>query len=167
MAKHGYLHLARTLHVYLTMFSSVALSLFAFTGFVMNHEAWFGLGKGRDAPALQKQAAAGSVETRVEGAGAPAPREGAMAAKRDVDDRASARAPANRGLLSKLITLHKGKPASLPLTLLIDTSAIVLMLGSITGVIMLVAITPRRRLGLTLMGAGTLGAVLVFLFFVP
>jgi hypothetical protein len=37
----------------------------------------------------------------------------------------------------------------------------VLMLGSITGVTLLVTIAPRRRLGLTLMGTGTLGAVLV------
>ena len=167
MAKHGYLHLARTLHVYLTMFSSVVLFLFAFTGFVLNHAAWFGLGKGHGAPAPQAQAAAGSVETRLEKAGGPPPREGAMVARPGADDRASGRAPANRGLLSKLTTLHKGKPASLPLTLLIDTTAIVLMLGSITGVILLVAIAPRRRLGLTLMGAGTLGALMVLLFFVP
>jgi len=167
MAKNRYLRLARTLHIYLTMFSSVVLFLFAFTGFVMNHEAWFGLGKAREAPALQKPAAKGSVETRLEEAGGPPPREGAMAARQDAGERASGRAPANRGLLSKLIALHKGKPTSLPLSLLIDTTAIVLMLGSLTGVTLLVAIAPRRRLGLTVMGAGTLGVLLVLVFFVP
>ncbi len=164
MAKHGYLHLARTLHVYLTMFSSVVLFLFAFTGLVLNHEAWFGLGKGRVAP---PRPAPSSVETRLEGAGGPPSRDGEMAAKRDAGERASGRAPTNRGFLSKLTSLHKGKPSSLATTLLIDVTAIVLMLGSITGVILLVAIAPRRRLGLTLMGVGTLGAVLVFLFFAP
>lgn len=164
---HEYLRLARTLHVYLTMFSSVVLFLFAFTGFMMNHEAWFGLGKERGAPARGQQTAAGSVEGRLDRSAKQPPADGAMAPKRGAEERANGRPPANRGLLSKLTALHKGKPPSLATTLLIDATALVLMVGSITGIILQLSLAPRRRLGLSLMGAGTLGAVVVLLFFVP
>lgn len=167
MAKHGYLRLARTLHVYLTMFSSVVLLLFAFTGFVMNHETWFGLGKERGGPSRAQPASPGSDERRLDGAAASPARDAAMAPKRGGEERAGGRPPANRGLLSKLTAAHKGKPSSLATTLLIDTTALVLMLGSITGIILLLSLAPRRRLGLTFMGAGTLGAVVVLLFFAP
>lgn len=167
MANHGYLRLARTLHVYLTMFSSIVLFLFAFTGFVMNHESWFGVGKERGAPPRGQQAAAGADESRVEHSAGEPRADGAMGPRRGPDDRASGRPPAKRGLLSKLIAAHKGKPPALATTLLIDATALVLMLGSLTGIILLVSIAPRRRLGLTLMGAVTLAAVVVLLFFVP
>ncbi len=167
MAKHGYLHLARTLHVYLTMFSSVILFLFAFTGFVMNHEAWFGLGKERGAPPRAQQVAGSPDGARAERPAGEPPAGGAMAAKRGPEERAGGRPPANRGFLAKLTAFHKGKPPALATSLLIDATAILLMLGSITGIVLLVSLAPRRRLGLGLMGVGTLGALVVLLFFVP
>lgn len=167
MTKHGYFRLARTLHVYLTMFSSVVLFLFAFTGFVMNHEAWFGLGKERGAPPRGQQVAPGAEGPRADRAAGPPPGDGAMAPKRAAEERAGGRPPANRGVLAKLTAAHKGKPSSLATTLLIDATALVLMLGSLTGIMLLLSLAPRRRLGLGLMGAGTLGAVVVLLFFAP
>jgi len=45
-----FLHWTRTLHTYATMLALILLIFFSFTGFVMNHSAWFDLDKVIDHP---------------------------------------------------------------------------------------------------------------------
>lgn len=149
---------SRTLHIYLTMFASVVLFLFALTGFMLNHAELFGL-KGKGGPGGRRPAVTQPGAAAPEGASPKPARRGA--------EGASARPAAPAGVLSKLTSLHKGKPKKPGITWLIDITAFLLMLGSITGIILLLSLPRRRKLGLIVMGVGTLSGLLIYLLVLP
>jgi len=61
-SRRSLLRLARTLHVYLTMFSSIVLFVFALSGFMLNHKSWFGLEGGASGGRQRPAATQGSAE---------------------------------------------------------------------------------------------------------
>jgi hypothetical protein len=72
-----------------------------------------------------------------------------------------------RGLLGKLGDLHKGQDSGRAWKWLIDVTAVLLTLSSITGIVTLLVLPKRRNLGLFvgLVSAGVL--VAIYLVWVP
>ncbi|MDY0004120.1 MAG: PepSY-associated TM helix domain-containing protein [Polyangia bacterium] len=180
--------LIRTLHIYLTMFASIVMFLFALTGFMLNHKDWFGLqSRGRPAPVRavsgERAASKGPGKQTAE---MPMP-EGAergerakqgergAAASRGMSPRPTgegvggvqARPQPQKGFLAKLTNLHKGKPVRTPVVLMIDVVAFLLMLASITGVMLVCSMPRRRKWGLVTMAVGTAAGLLIFLSAIP
>jgi hypothetical protein len=71
------------------------------------------------------------------------------------------------GALAVLHDLHRGKAAGAIWSGMIDLSAVVMAVASITGLALLIFYRRRRLSGLLVAAAGTLAAVLVYVFFVP
>lgn len=71
------------------------------------------------------------------------------------------------GALAVLHDLHRGTAAGPIWSGMIDLSAVVMAVASITGLALLIFYRRRRLSGLLVAAAGTLAAVLVYVFFVP
>ncbi len=127
-----FVSLCRTLHIYLTAFGAVMMLFFSVTGFMLNHKEWFGpKEKGRRPPGAE----AGLASARPDAPpGPPA---------------------APRGVLTKLMNLHKGAGVGTGWKLAIDATAVLLFVGSVTGLVLLLSLPHRRRLGLIAAGIGT------------
>lgn len=166
----GFVRFTRTVHIYLTMFSSIVLFFISLTGFMLNHKTWFGLGGpgGAQRP-VATQGGAERLPTERSGL---QPDRGLQPGAQRPDKSQVEAAPGGRpvqetGALAKLTNLHKGKPTRLAVVWLIDTTAGVLLLGSITGIILLLSHPRRRRLGAIVMAVGAIGALMIYLFVVP
>ena len=135
-----FLSLCRTLHVYLTMLGVVVMLFFSVTGVMLNHKEWFGL--------KEKERMPRGAEV----------------------DRASARPevpPESRGALMRLLNLHKGAGGSIALKLAIDVAAFLLLVGSVTGIILLFSLPRSRRFGLLAMGIGAVLCLTVYCLAAP
>ena len=73
----------------------------------------------------------------------------------------------DRGWVAYLNDLHKGRDAGKAWGLLIDASAILLTLVSLTGLLILWFIYKRRSSGLLLAAAGVVLCVLIYKVYVP
>jgi hypothetical protein len=194
---HGHrllLKYARTVHVYLTLFGFVLLLFFAVTGFILNHEDWFGL----DEPHRFERT--GSVPLRhlkpldklavVEALRADFGAVGALdSIKEDQDGQrvhAVFKAPGrqieaeiqcedgqavvtheSRGTLGMLTDLHRGKSSGAAWGLVIDGVSIIFVIVSLTGLILWSSLRSRGKHGLLTIGLGLAAGLAVYFLFVP
>lgn len=166
----------RTVHLYASLFGLCLLLFFGATGFVLNHEAWFGLGKptvqeraGQVAARLEPlddlalveelrarfQVQGGLVELRAEEA------EVALRFSRPGEDTdvvvqrpgGAVTITCERGRLLDLLTdLHKGERSGTVGGLFVDAAALLLLTISLTGLALWLAMPRRRRAGLIALG---------------
>jgi hypothetical protein len=184
--------LSRTLHIYLTVFALFAIAIFALTGICLNHSELFGLDAARSVttsgqlpPALLQSLDKLDI---VEYLRSHMNARGAVGSYSTDDDeiRISFRAPARktdisirrpggaidmlcetRGLLAALGDLHRGDSTGAAWKWVLDATAGAILLGTLTGIILLLT-TPRRRLtGLAALGAGTAIMLAAYWFLVP
>ncbi len=179
---------SRTLHIYLTMFAFVLMVFFGVTGLLLNHEDLLPSESlvettGSIAPNLLTEPDKLMVVEHLRsdyGAG------GAVSSF-DVNDntlfvtlkgpgrtfeaeidRASGTATirdTRRGILVQLDDLHRGKDTGLPWRIVLDASSILLLLASVTGIVMWLALPKRRKGGLIalVVSIALLGGVYIWL----
>jgi hypothetical protein len=183
---------ARTLHIYLTMLAFLLMLFFAVTGFVLNHEDWFTQGSGshRDVhgtiavaslagpdrlavvEALRSSFGAigavstfdvdtNSIHVEMKGPG------------RQVDAEINRQTGATdvsielKGLAVRMDDLHRGKDSGKAWSVIIDASALLLLIGSLTGIIMWFTLPRRRKLGMISLVAGIAVCVAIYMVWVP
>jgi uncharacterized protein len=73
----------------------------------------------------------------------------------------------NRGLLGRLGDLHKGFDTGTVWYWTIDVAALLIVVSSLTGIVTLMALRARRRLGFTVGALGILTVLLIYLAWVP
>jgi uncharacterized protein len=73
----------------------------------------------------------------------------------------------NRGFLGRLDDLHKGFDSGRPWFWIIDITAILLTISSITGMITLLSLKHRRRSGFIVGGLGVVMVVAIYFFLIP
>ena len=187
--------LARWLHIYLSMVSFAVVLFFAGTGLTVNHPEWFaksvttrekhgtvdpwmlqigadGAGKERLVGELRsREHLRGSVdEVRVDDSEVSfSYRAPGYSADATVDRPGGAYTviEVRNGFVAAMNDLHKGRDAGAVWHWVIDLSAGLLVLVSVTGLVLLLLLYKRRTSGLILAAAGCLGCWLLFYLFVP
>lgn len=190
----SFMPLCRTLHIYLSLLIFVAMIFFSLTGIFLNHETWFGLDNARqttqsgELPAELVKAGEPDKLAIVERLRAQFNVTGALEAF-DVDDDAlkiTFKGPARRieatvarasgkteivreyqGLVALLNDLHKGRGSGSGWSVVIDVSAIVMLLSAVTGLILWFALPRRRRLGVIVLVLSLLLMAGVYWVLVP
>jgi hypothetical protein len=186
------LKLARLTHVYLTLFGLALILLFAVTGFVLNHESWFGFDTPRvttTTGALPTALLAGPDKLAV----AEALRKnfgasGEVSQFEVEDDRlqvvfvgpgkryeatidrntgAVEFAAHTTGTLGVLVDLHKGKSTGRAWSLVIDAVCVLLVFVSVTGLILWSSLKSRGKYGVLAMLLGATIAATIYWLGVP
>jgi hypothetical protein len=192
--KHAVRHLARwglTLHIYLSMAGFLLVLLFAVTGLTLNHED-FGWSQPRithttiqvpgalvgqpDAraigdelrailhvptPVTQFHADADQIEVTMT---APGRHTQVTISRRD--GRAEVES-VTRGAMATLDDLHKGLDSGPVWRWIIDITAVLLTISSLTGIITLLTLPRRRKIGLVVGLMGAIVIVVLYLVWVP
>ena len=186
------LHWTRTLHTYLTMLALVMFLFFALTGFMLNHAEWFGLDETRTTTSELKLPATAlhdklalveylRAEGHVSGAvqpfdlpGSEDPFHVAFKSPRsqmDVDvtpaDGKATIETQTRGVAGILTNLHTAKYAGRAWQCVLDATAILLFLASLTGFLLWYALPKRRKLGLIGLAASIVLVIVFYLMLVP
>lgn len=185
--------LSRTLHIYLSMLGVVMLMFFGVTGFMLNHADGFGLEATRTdvssttipVNVIQKQDKLMLVEhlrsTGVSGAVDPFdwPGEGEVfhlafkspRSHTDVDIDLPAGVAEittqTRGVMGWLTRLHTAGEAGAGWRLLLDMTAILLVIASISGIVLWQSLAKRRAIGIAALMTAMVAIVLVYAMFVP
>jgi uncharacterized protein len=184
--------LTRTLHIYLTMLVCLLLLFFGATGFMLNHAEWFGLDVVRTATAhgqlprdilepVDKLAVVERLRCDYGAAGALDAFDTEQDGYRLVFKRPGSRCEAtirrsdghlemsfeSRGTVALLTDLHKGASAGNGWKWVIDATSILLVVGSLTGLILWISLPRRRKLGLVALAVGLLSTALTYLLLVP
>jgi hypothetical protein len=196
---HGHrlvLKWARTVHVYLTLFGLVLLLFFAVTGFLLNHDEWFG-------PEEHETERSGSVPTAWVAKGKEPDRLAIVELLRkdygatgeakvepvDAEDneiRVNFTSPGRkteavlqrengqmavthrvRGVVGLLTDLHRGKSTGAVWSVVIDGVAVLMLIISCTGLVLWHSLRGRAHYGLVVMLAGLAVSVGVYFVFVP
>ena len=186
---------SRWLHIYLSLFSFVALLFFAVTGVTLNHTDLFsdmqhtnsindsvnvGYVNGKDTSSVNKLAIVeefrskhhvkGSLaEFRIDDTQCMVSFKGPGYAADIFLDRESGKYELSEtvtGWVGVMNDLHKGRDSGKTWGLLIDISAILMILVSLTGLVMLFFLKKKRVNGVIVMVVGGLVVYLVYLFFV-
>jgi hypothetical protein len=184
-------HLAFTLHIYFSMAGFVLVLLFAVTGLTLNHDD-FGLSEpqtstsalmvprelldradkdavgaylrrtlGLQSPAMKFRADDDEIEVTFT---APAERTQVMIRRADGTARVERE---SRGWLAKLDDLHKGLDSGIAWRWVIDITAVLLMLSSLTGIVTLVSLPKRRVMGFVAGGVAAALLAVVYYLAVP
>ena len=187
-----FLSLSRTLHIYLTMLVCLMLLFFGTTGFMLNHADWFGLEvlragtregtmpKAILAP-VDRLAVVERLRAELRAVGAVDSFEEEADQLRIVFKRPGFRAEATvvradgrvtlsteeRGTAALLTDLHKGASAGNGWKWVIDGTAVLLVLGSLTGLILWISLPRRRALGIAALCVGLLGSAATYCLLVP
>jgi hypothetical protein len=193
--KRRFAKYSRWLHIYISMASCAIVLFFAVTGLTLNHADWFS-GSERTTQATGQMNGAwtntGAAEVSkleiVEFLRQTHHISGAVADVRSEDrdlsigfkgpgyaadvliDRTTGRyelTESRLGLVAIVNDLHKGRDSGGAWKFLIDASAILLTLISLTGLLLLYFVYKHRAAGYLLMGIGTAAACLMYLAFVP
>jgi hypothetical protein len=186
----------RWLHIYLSMISFGILFFFAVTGLTLNHPDWFSSGKqsttqrkGKLDPKWTKvpDAAVDKLEIverlrrdhGIKGAVSEFRVEESQCAVSFKGPGYSADASVNRdtgeyeltetrlGFVAVINDLHKGRDSGNGWSVLIDLSAILMVLVSVTGTVLLLFLKRRRVSGLIAAIVGAIVCYLIYLMFVP
>jgi hypothetical protein len=185
---------ARWLHIYLSMVSFAILLFFAVTGLTLNHSKWFSAQRSlqrkgsveskwlntNDA-SVDKLAIAEHLRQAhgVKGSLSNFELDEAKASVLFTAPGYTAYAFINRetgeyeltetrfGLVATLNDLHVGRHTGRVWSWLIDTSAVVMSLVSLTGLILIWFVKRRRASGLILAGVGAVVCYLIYLFLIP
>jgi uncharacterized protein len=73
----------------------------------------------------------------------------------------------SRGFLGRLGDLHKGFDSGTVWSWTIDVAALLIVISSLTGIVTLIALRARRRVGFTVGALGVLTVVAIYLMWVP
>jgi hypothetical protein len=187
--------IARWLHIYLSMASFVVVLFFAVTGLTLNHADWFGgqvkinklagtlnprWVKTKDTTAVAKLAIVeflrnknsikGSVsEFRIEDDHISVSFNGPGYAADTYIDRDNGRYKITEtrfGLVAVLNDLHKGRDAGKSWAMVIDVTAMLLTIISLTGIVMICLMKKKRLSGLLMVITGAVVIGLIYYFFV-
>ncbi len=186
------LSVSRTLHIYLTMLVCLLLLFFGTTGFMLNHAEGFGLETLRNSTRegtlskailvpLDRLAVVEALRSDLGAVGAVDSFEAEADALRIVFKRPGLRAEASvrlgdghvelsseaRGTAALLTDLHKGANTGTGWKWVIDGTSILLVLGSLTGLILWISLPRRRVLGIIALSVGLLSSVTTYWFLVP
>jgi len=187
-----FLSISRTLHIYLTMLVCLMLLFFGATGFMLNHGEGFGLETIRSgtregtlsrailAP-VDRLAVVEGLRSGLGAVGAVDSFEEEGEALRIVFRRPGYRAEASvrradgrvemtteeRGTAALLTDLHKGANAGKAWKWVIDGTAVLLVLGSLTGLILWISLPRRRAMGIAALLVGLLGTLATYRMLVP
>jgi hypothetical protein len=188
--------LSRWLHIYLSMFSFGVLLFFALTGLTLNHQEWFSgqqrtsQYKGNLDPRWMKTANADGVakmeiverlrrvqhitgalsDFRVEDSRCAVSFKGPGYSADAFIDRATGNyevTETRMGLFAMLNDLHKGRDTGRSWATVIDISAILMTLVSLTGLTLIFFLVKRRFSGLLVLVAGGLLCYLAYRIWVP
>ena len=173
------------------MTSLVIVLFFAATGFTLNHQDWFAkqqktvqsegaldprwvtgnVDKLQVVEFLRKRGLHGAVDdVRVEDSQCSVSFKGPGYEADVVIDRASGRyqiTETQAGLVALLNDLHKGRDTGRTWSKMIDVSAVLMIVGSLTGLILIFYLHKRRLAGLLLLAAGALLAYFMYAIWVP
>lgn len=188
---------ARWLHIYVSMVSFGILLFFAVTGFTLNHaEALFGTApvpreargtlnpdwvRGTPDPAVarleivehlrRQHGVRGLVgEFRTEEATCTIAFKGPGYTAEAIVDRASGRYELREtrlGFIAVVNDLHKGRDTGAGWSVIVDLSAALMVVVSVSGLILIIFIKRRLRSGLVTAAVGTLASWLAYLWLVP
>jgi hypothetical protein len=182
---------ARTFHIYISLLGFLMFLFFAVTGIALNHDS-FGFDKPQ-ATTTQVKLPLAVLKTGDQNAIASSLRDAAnirmpvsqYSAQPDEIDVAFAgpgkRVQAvinpsdgtanltieSRGLAGILADLHKGAESGAVWRSILDAISVLLGLSSLTGLIMLLTLPKRQRLGLIAATAGTIAVLLIYAIWVP
>jgi hypothetical protein len=184
--------LSRWLHIYLSMASFAILLFFAATGFTLNHQDWFtaqqktvqsrgalnpqwlkgGVDKLQVVEYLRrKDGVHGAIDDfRIEDSQCTVSFKGPGYEADIVIDRAAGTydvTETRAGFVAILNDLHKGRDTGKTWSKVIDVSALLLTLVSLTGLILVLYLHKRRLSGLLLLAAGGLAGYLVYVIWTP
>jgi hypothetical protein len=184
--------LSRWLHIYLSMTSFAILFFFAITGFTLNHADWFAkqqrtiqITGAIDLKFLTKDVAKlevveylrnthgihGAVnEFRVEDTDCSVSFKGPGYSADVLIDRATGRyelTESRMGFVAVLNDLHKGRDTGKIWASVIDASAILMVLVSLTGLLLIFFLQKKRFSGLLVAVAGAILSYLAYLAWVP
>lgn len=184
--------LSRWLHIYLSMCSFAILFFFAITGFTLNHQEWFAKQErtiqtrgAMDAKYLGKDVAKldiveflrkahgirGAVsDFRIEESDLSVDFKGPGYEADVLIDRATGHyelTESRMGFVGVLNDLHKGRDSGTAWGRIVDVSAVLLMLVSLTGMLMMFFLLKKRFSGFLTAAAGALLCYLAYLAFVP
>ena len=183
---------SRLLHIYLSMFGLLVIVFFSVTGIMLNHEEWFGFAEPRVSkhegtlPAellrepdklgivekLRKDFAAtgalDSFEVRDEEVALAfkSPGRRCEATITRVDGHAEVSVETH-GFAGRLVELHRGTEAGPAWRLVIDATAILLLLSSITGLVLWLLVPKWRPLGIVALMVCAVVCVGIYLVLVP
>ncbi len=171
--------ISRTLHIYTTLAAMLLLLFFAVTGFIINHDDWFGVSarnvreaQGKIDPAILVKADRLDVVERLRkdhgirlNVNSYEPDDqsirvifkGPGRATEANIDRATGEVKLRfetRGLAGFIGDLHKGSDSGKAWSVVIDISALVLAFGSITGLLLWMSLPGRRKVGLVALITG-------------
>lgn len=180
---------ARWLHIYLSMVSFAVVLFFSATGLTLNHPDWFA----KQSKTIESHGTMTSGALKSEwGMIAQLQRvdhvQGAVSDYRSDDSQISIsfKAPGytadafidpqtgkydltvvKSGFVAVMNDLHKGRDAGKVWAGVIDVSAVLLVLVSLTGLVLIWFVYKRRVSGLVLAAVGTLVVVMLYKMFVP
>jgi hypothetical protein len=184
--------LSRWLHIYLSMASFAILFFFAVTGFTLNHADWFTkqqrtvqMRGSMDPKFLGKDVAKldvveylrnthrirGAVKDfRVEDADCSVSFKGPGYGADVFIDRTTGRyelTETRMGLVAVLNDLHKGRDSGSAWAVVIDISAVLMTVVSLTGLLLILFLQKKRLSGLLVALAGAILSYLAYLAWVP
>ena len=183
---------SRLLHIYLSMLGLLAIVFFSITGIMLNHEEWFGFAEPRvskhegtlPAALLSGPDKLGIVEKLRKDFGAtgaldsfdvrddefalvfksPGRRTEAAITRADGHAEVSIE---THGFAGRFVELHRGTEAGPAWRLVIDATAFLLLLSSLTGLLLWLLVPKWRPLGIVALVVCALVCVAVYLVFVP
>jgi len=183
----------RWLHIYLSMVSFAILFFFAVTGLTLNHPDWFGEHqqtsqfKGSLQPAWLTGKEVAKLEIveylrrtngvkgfvadfRVDDAQCSVSFKGPGYSADAFIDRQSGKYELNEtrlGLVAVLNDLHKGRDSGPKWSLVVDFSAVLMALLSLTGMVLMFFVKKKRVSGFTTAAVGTVVCYVVYRLWVP
>jgi hypothetical protein len=183
---------SRTLHIYLSMLGLLTLIFFSVTGIMLNHEEWFGYAEprmtkheGNIPPALLAEPdKLGIVEKLRKDLGATGALESFDVQKDRLElvfksagrrteagiDRADGHAEVSietHGFAGRFVELHRGTDAGAAWRLIIDISAVLLLISGATGLVLWLLVPKWRPLGIAALAVCAGAGVIVYLLCVP
>lgn len=194
--KGAFYRLCRMLHAYLSAFAFLTLMFFSVTGLIIDHPEWLqGRGRESEAKLVIPQATLAEAQKAKDPNAALAavvakmtPLVGAYRSGEPVDGQVDLRFQGVRGASTVLVDLntgqaevsiehataltvigdlHRGKNASLPWRLVIDTSAILILAMSIVGYVLFFSLRFRLKTSLILTAVSLAVLVALFVFLTP
>ena len=182
----------RTVHIYISMLGLLALIFFSFTGIMLNHEEWFGFAEPRiakkegtlpeaTAPEPDKLVIVEKLRKDFGATGAldsfeiendhlavvfksPGRRSEAQLTRADGHAEVTLE---THGFNGRLAELHRGTEAGSGWRLIIDASAVLLLVTSLTGVALWCLVPKWRPLGLVAVAVSILVCAAVYFVLVP
>jgi len=183
---------SRLIHIYLSMLGLLVILFFSVTGIMLNHEEWFGYAEPRvkksegtiPATLLREPDKLGIVEKLRKDLGAtgaldsfdvrddelalvfksPGRRTEATIARTDGHAEVNVE---THGFAGRFVELHRGTEAGAAWRLVIDATAILLLLSSVTGLVLWLLVPKWRPLGIAALVVCAVVCVAVYFAFVP